>query len=148
MPAVLALLAAASKQLRADVRAQKAALETGTRRLMDDPACLEAFRHVPKRAAEDATGPIFQYSFEALVAPIAPAFVERLDAVELRDRRLRGRGAQRRTEWAVRLVQPPPADICARLDAWRRAGYPANGASRIFKGIETDVEIPLGEASP
>jgi hypothetical protein len=28
-------------------------------------------------------------------------------------------------------VGQPPADLCARLDAWRRAGYPAGAAPKI-----------------
>jgi hypothetical protein len=139
--------AQAAKELRADVFAQKATLETGVNRLSDDPACLEAFRHVPKSAAEDAAALFFEYSFEAQIAPIVPAFrafVAKLEGVPVRDRKLRsGRASQRRVLRAVELVQPPPADVCAQLDAWRNAGYPADGAPKIDDpGFEAAVALP------
>ena len=141
--------AAATKAFRAGVLAQKATIETGANRLTRDPLCLEALRHVP---ADDkpfgaAVALSFEYSFEAQVAPLVPAwntFADALAAVQVRDPALRsGRAAQRRAARVGALVQPAPADICVRLDAWRQAGYPAQDAPVIDDpGFKAATALP------
>jgi hypothetical protein len=126
--------ARAAKQLRAAVVARRQVVETGANRLTRDPACTDAFGHVPATggAYEAAVALVFPYTFEAQIGPILPAldeYVAALGRVEVRDERLRGgRAALRRSVRTARGLRPAPADICARLQSWQQAGYPAGGA--------------------
>jgi hypothetical protein len=127
----------ATVQLRAAAVAQRQVIETGVNRLTRDPVCKDAFDHVPARngAYGTAFALVITYSFEAQFGPMLPAmhdFVAQLDQVKVRDKRLRsGRAVLRRTAHVVSGLQPAPADICARLQAWQQAGYPAEGAPTI-----------------
>lgn len=128
--------ARAAEQLRAAAVAQRQVVETGANRLTRDPACKDAFGHVPTGPAyEAAVALVFPYSFEAQIGPVLPAledYVAALGRVKVRDKRLRGgRAALRRTVRAARGLQPAPADICTRLQAWQQAGYPTDGAPTI-----------------
>ncbi len=125
-------LAAASKQLRTGILAQKGPLETALLRTEQDPACDQAIRNVPfsesdTRAFEAAADLLITYRTEALLWPVRvelARFSADLAKVRLRDPVLRsGRAAQRRLQPYYTRLGEPPADICARLDAWRQAGY-------------------------
>ena len=68
-------------------------------------------------------------------APLA-AFSARLDQIPMRDAKLKsGRAAWR--FYAAKFAQfaPAPTDICARLDAWRQAGYPAASRPEIHDPV-------------
>jgi hypothetical protein len=127
----------AAQQLYAAVGAQRQVVEAGVNRLTRDPVCDDAFRHVPlkRRPYEAAAELVFPYELEALLTPIQPAlrdYVAALDRVKTSDRRLRsGRAALRLSERAVRGLKAAPAGICAQMQAWQQAGYPAQGAPRI-----------------
>jgi hypothetical protein len=126
----------AAEQLYVAVQPQRQAVETGANRLSRDPVCKDALTHLPEGDAADVFADlVLPYYFEALVAPIVPAlhdYVAALDRVKVDDKRLRsGRAAMRLTVRAVRGLQPAPADICARLQAWQQAGYPVKAAPKI-----------------
>jgi hypothetical protein len=129
--------AAATKQFKRDVLAQKSAIETGVLRLERDPLCDDAIRHVPIADGPfgAATALLLVYSIEAQVQPIAAAVTDysaTLDGIRLRDRRLRSARAVFRSQARViRTLQAPPADICTQLGAWRDRGYPTAGAPKL-----------------
>ena len=125
-------LAAASKQLRTGILAQKGPLETALLRTEQDPACDQAIRNVPfsesdTRAFEAAADLLHHLPDGG--APVArPRGARALQrrprqGQAARPRPALGRAAQRRLQPYYTRLGEPPADICARLDAWRQAGY-------------------------
>jgi hypothetical protein len=92
------------------------------------PRCARAFGAAPRRVRPIAEQFAAAMALDATLTPLRPAveaFVGELDGVTTRDRVLRrGRAAWRASVGELDVVRPVPADACARLDAWRRAGYP------------------------
>jgi hypothetical protein len=128
--ATAAAIRQATVDLHRAVLAQAPAIRAAQVQFRDDPACANALKGAP----DDQSGQLlFEFVFPALLeieagpikAPLA-AFSARLDQIPMRDAKLKsGRAAWR--FYAAKFAQfaPAPTDICARLDAWRQAGYPA-----------------------
>jgi hypothetical protein len=116
-----------------------AALET-----LDDPACAKAIRHLPEDQLEETLlgyllPAVLELEFDPLKRSFA-AFSARLDTIEVRDPELRGgRTAWRELAAAFARMPPGPADFCARLDAWRKAGYPAASRPVIHDPVLEDL---------
>jgi hypothetical protein len=128
--ATAAAVRQATIDLRKAVLAQAPAIRAAQNQFRDDPACTTALKGVPDDQNTDLLlGFVLPALFEIEVGPIkAPlaAFTARLDQIPMRDAKLKsGRAVWR--FYAAKYAQfaPAPTDICARLDAWRQAGYPA-----------------------
>jgi hypothetical protein len=128
--ATAAAIRQATIDLRVAVHAQAPAIRAAQRQFSDDPACAAALKGAPDDQSVDL---VFEFVLPALIeieigpikAPLA-AFSARLEQIPMRDAKLKsGRAAWR--VYAAKFGQfaPAPTDICARLDAWRQAGYPA-----------------------
>jgi hypothetical protein len=126
--------AAAIRQATIDlhqaVLAQAPAIRAAQRQFSDDPACATALKGAPDDQSVDL---VFEFVLPALIeieigpikAPLA-AFSSRLEQIPMRDAKLKsGRAAWRIYAAKFGQFAPAPTDICARLDAWRQAGYPA-----------------------
>jgi hypothetical protein len=126
--------AAAFRQATIDlhftVTQQGPAITQALMKIAGDPACVAALDHIPDEQAEEA---VFEYvlpavlelEFDPLKRSFA-AFAAKLDTIEVSDPKLRsGRAAWRELADSFGRLNPPPADFCARLVAWRKAGYPA-----------------------
>jgi hypothetical protein len=120
-------LARATKDVRAAVASHFPEAEQAASRLQSEP-CKSALDAVPEGDASIAALElVFGYGYAAGLAPAGDdlrRFEEALYSVRLRDPVLKsGRAAWRRELRAAYRMQPPPEDICARLDAWRQGGY-------------------------
>jgi hypothetical protein len=112
------------------VVAQTPAIQASYRRFSDDPACATAIQGAPKdQYAELIAGYVLPAMIEMEITPLNPAltgFTARLDQIRVGDPKLRsGRAVWRFFAAKFAQIPAPPADLCARLDAWRQAGYPA-----------------------
>jgi len=136
--------AAAFRQATIDLHraalAQAPAVHAAYRQFSDDPACAVALKGAPDDQSADL---LIEFVLPALIEievgsikePLT-AFSARLDQIPTRDAKLRsGRAAWR--VYAAKFAQfaPAPTDICARLDAWRQAGYPAASRPAIHDPI-------------
>ena len=139
--------AAAFRQATIDlhftVTQQAAAIATALQPL-DDPACAKALRHLPDDQVEETLvgfllPAVLELEFDPLKRSFT-AFSARLDTVDVGDPELRaGRAAWRELAAAFAHMPPGPADLCARLDAWRRAGYPAASRPVIHDPVLEDL---------
>jgi hypothetical protein len=132
--------AAAIRQATIDlhftVTQQGPAIQAAVDRLEKDPACTGALEHLPEKQVEET---VFEYILPAVLEmefdPLKrsfTAFMAKLDAIPMRDPALRsGRAAWRDLAGLLVRFAPPPTDFCARLDAWRKAGYPAASRPKI-----------------
>ena len=126
--AAAAAIRQATVDLHRAVEAQTPAIQAAYRQFSDDPACATALKGAP----DDQTAELFiEFVLPALIeielgpleAPLT-AFSARLDQIPMRDAKLRsGRAVWRVYAAKFAQFQPAPADLCARLDAWRQAGY-------------------------
>jgi hypothetical protein len=106
------------------------------KKLDSDPACSASLDKIPDEQVEEA---VFEYVLPAILElefdPLKrsfSAFAAKLDTIAVNDQKLRsGRAAWRELAASFSRMPPPPADFCARLDAWRRAGYPASQRPKI-----------------
>jgi hypothetical protein len=126
--------AAAFRQATIDlhftVTQQGPAIAEALKKLDSDPACAGALDHIPDEQVEEA---VFEYVLPAILElefdPLKrsfSAFAAKLDTIAVSDPKLRsGRAAWRELAVSFNRLNPPPADFCERLVAWRRAGYPA-----------------------
>jgi hypothetical protein len=120
----------ATIDLHFTVTQQGPAIAEALKRLDSDPACSGALENIPDKQVEEA---VFEYVLPAVLElefdPLKrsfSAFAAKLDTISVSDAKLRsGRAAWRELAATFGRMPPPPADFCARLDAWRRAGYPA-----------------------
>jgi hypothetical protein len=120
----------ATIDLHFTVTQQGPAIAEALKKLDSDPACAGAIEHIPDEQVEAA---VFEYVLPAVLElefdPLKrsfSAFAAKLDTNTVRDPKLRsGRAAWRELAAAFNRMNPPPADFCARLDTWRKAGYPA-----------------------
>jgi hypothetical protein len=115
--------------LRFYVVAQTPAIQASLKQL-DDPVCTRAIERMPDEQAPDLLFSfVLPVAFEMLVVPLQNGmnqFVAELDQVPMRDPVLRsGRAGWRVVARDFGAFAPPPTNICAQLDAWRQAGYPA-----------------------
>jgi hypothetical protein len=128
-------IAKATKRVQAAVAARRPEMQPAVERWIAEP-CKSALEGVPDGDPAIAALELsFGYFFETALFP-AKADLERfgraLGRVKVRDKVLRtGRAAYRRDVRAALQLNPPPEDICARLDAWRQAGYPAEQAPKL-----------------
>lgn len=119
----------ATIDLHAYVVAQTPAIEAAFD-AFDTPPCQTAIKGMPD---EQAPAVLIEFVLPAALemefAPIQPAmnaFVAKLDTIPMGDAKLRsGRAAWRVLAAQFGTIGPAPADVCAQLDAWRQAGYPA-----------------------
>jgi hypothetical protein len=125
--------------LRFYVVAQTPAISASLAQL-EQPACANALKDMPEAQLEDL---LFDYllpvTFEMLLVPLQNGmnqFVAELDQVPMRDPVLRsGRAGWRVVATEFGKLSPPPADPCAPLDAWRRAGYPAAARPKVDEPV-------------
>jgi hypothetical protein len=127
------------------------------------PACRSALQGAtPEQEREhldDLVGVLVDLLAGAMLAPVAGelrTFQAELDRVPTADPALRsGRAAWRSSVALYAQVRPLPADVCARLRAWRTAGYAAAGrpdlqppgVRRILDGTGiVDVKLRLAAA--
>jgi hypothetical protein len=95
-----------------------------------DPTCAKALAGAPDAQTEDLFDDFLVPAlFQMLVHPLQNGMhklVADIDALQLEDPVLRsGRAGWRVLATQFGAVGAPPTDLCARLDAWRKAGYPA-----------------------
>lgn len=112
------------------ILAQKPAIEASFRRF-EDPACVKALRGAPDAQTEALLNDyLLPVLFETLIHPLQNGMtklVTDLNAVPLSDPVLRsGRAGWRVLAGRFGQIAAPPSDLCAPLDAWRQAGYPAS----------------------
>src|SRR5262249_17983913 len=146
--ATAAAIRQATVDLHRAIVAQKPAIQASYKQLRDDPACANALKGAP---AQQYARVLPEYVQPALVElefaplhPILTGFVARIDRIPVRDPKLKsGRAAWRFFAATFAKIPAPPADLCARLDAWRQAGYPA--ASRPKLDIPVFDEILRNE---
>jgi hypothetical protein len=128
--ATAAAIRQATVDLHGAVIAQKPAIRAAQLQFRDDPVCAAALKGVPDEQSGEL---IFDFVLPALLeieagpikAPLA-AFSARLEQIPMRDAQLKsGRAAWRFYAGEYGQFAPAPTDVCARLDAWRQAGYPA-----------------------
>jgi hypothetical protein len=120
----------ATIDLHFTVSQQGPAIAQALKKLDSDPACAGAIEHIPDEQVEAA---VFEYVLPAILElefdPLKrsfAAFAVKLDTIPVSDPKLRsGRAAWRELAASFNRMNPPPADFCARLDAWRKAGYAA-----------------------
>jgi hypothetical protein len=116
--------------------AQKPAIEAALRQFRDNPVCANAIKGAPDEAVAALA---FEYVLPAVIeieiAPLQPAlhaFAAKLDTLAIPDKTLRsGRAAWRVYADLFGRIPAPPADLCAPLDAWAKAGYPDAGRPKI-----------------
>ena len=140
--------AAAFRQATIDlhftVTQQGPAIAEALKKLDSDPACAAALKHIPDEQVEAA---VFEYVLPGILElefdPLKrsfTAFAAKLDTITVNDAKLRsGRAAWRELAAAFGRMPAPPADFCARLDAWRRAGYPAAQRPKIEDPVYTEL---------
>jgi hypothetical protein len=117
------------------ILAQKPAIEASFRRF-EDPVCVKALRGAPDRQTEALLNDyLLPVVFETLVHPLQNGMaklVTDLNAMQLSDPVLRsGRAGWRVLAARFGQIAAPPGDLCAPLDAWRQAGYPASGRPKV-----------------
>jgi hypothetical protein len=141
--------AAAFRQATIDlhftITQQAPAIAEAHKRIDSDPACTRALEHIPDEQVEEA---VFEYvlpfvlelEFDPLKRSFS-AFAAKLDTLgTVSDPKLRsGRAAWRELAAAFGRMPPPPADFCARLDAWRSAGYPAAQRPKIQDPVYAEL---------
>ncbi len=126
----------ATIDLHFTVTQQGPAIREALKQLDRDPACTGALENIPDDQVDDAAveyvlPALLELEFDPLKRSFA-AFAAKLDTIEVSDRELRsGRAAWRELASAFTLLAPPPTDFCARLDAWRKAGYPRASRPKI-----------------
>jgi hypothetical protein len=128
-----------------------------------EPACRAALRGATpdqqREHLDDLVGVLFDLLAGAMLAPVAgplQTYQAELDSVPTADPLLRsGRAAWRKSVALYVQVRPLPADLCARLRAWRRAGYAAGArpdlqpraVRRILEGSGTvDAKLHIAAA--
>jgi hypothetical protein len=135
----------ATIDLHFTVTQQGPAIAEALKKLDSDPACTRALEHIPDSQVEDA---VFEYVLPAVLElefdPLKrsfSAFAAKLDTLgTVSDPKLRsGRAAWRELAAAFGRMPPPPADFCARLDAWRSAGYPAAQRPKIQDPVYAEL---------
>jgi hypothetical protein len=135
----------ATIDLHFTVTQQGPAIAEAVKKLDSDPACTRALEHIPDSQVEDA---VFEYVLPAVLElefdPLKrsfSAFSAKLDTLgTVSDPKLRsGRAAWRELAAAFGRMPPPPADFCARLDAWRGAGYPAAQRPKIQDPVYAEL---------
>ncbi len=140
--------AAAVRQATVDlhnaVLAQRPAILASYRRFGDDPACATALKGMPDDQSTDVVeGFVLPAIIEIELGSVTGAFTSfaaRLDQIPMRDAKLRsGRAVWRLYAAKFAQIQPAPADLCARLDAWRQAGYPAASRPAISDPVVEDA---------
>ena len=120
----------ATIDLHQAVLAQAPAIRAAQRQFSDDPACATALKGAPDDQSVDLVfefvlPALFEIEIGPIKAPLA-AFSARLEQIPMRNTKLKsGRAAWRIYAAKFGQFAPAPTDICARLDAWRQAGYPA-----------------------
>jgi hypothetical protein len=119
----------ATIDLHAYVTAQTPAIQAAFD-AFDTPTCQTAIKGMPdEQAPEVLIEFVLPAALQMEFAPIQPAmnaFVAKLDTIPMRDAKLRsGRAAWRVLATEFGKIGPAPTDVCAQLDAWRQAGYPA-----------------------
>ena len=117
------------------ILAQKPAIEASFRRF-EDPACVKALRGAPDAQTEALLNDyLLPVLFETLIHPLQNGMtklVTDLNAVPLSDPVLRsGRAGWRVLAGRFGQIAAPPSDLCAPLDAWRQAGYPASARPKV-----------------
>jgi hypothetical protein len=140
--------AAAFRQATIDlhftVTQQAPAIAKALKKLDSDPACNAALKNIPDEQVEEA---VFEYvlpgilelEFDPLKRSFS-AFAAKLDTIPVNDRELRGgRAAWRELAAAFARMPALPADFCARLDTWRKAGYPAAQRPKLQDPIYTEL---------
>ncbi len=109
-----------------------------------EPACARALGRAPRSRRALVEGFATALALDAVLTPVRPgvdAFVAELEAVRTEDRILRrARAAWRRMAGLMGLARPVPADACAQLDAWRRAGYPKDALPAIPRLSPEELE--------
>jgi hypothetical protein len=140
--------AAAFRQATIDlhftVKQQGPAIAEAIKRLDGDPACSQSLEHAPDAQVVEL---VFEYvlpgvlelEFDPLKRSFS-AFSARLETIAVNDRTLRsGRAAWRELAASFARMPAPPADFCARLAAWRQAGYPAAQRPKIKDPIYEEL---------
>jgi hypothetical protein len=120
----------ATIDLHLTVTQQGPAIAQVLKEIDSDKACTSAIEHIPDAQTEEAAvGYILPFVLELEFDPLRgsfAAFSAKLDTIQVRDPQLRsGRAAWRELAVSFGRIAPPPTDFCARLKAWRQAGYPA-----------------------
>ncbi len=136
---------------RFDAATRQAAPEIQRRiQALTDPLCARAIGEAPRSARPVMGEIVVGLSVDAVAGPLRPAvdtFVGELAAVRTRDRVLRsGRAGWRRMARDLAIAEPAPADACARLEAWRAAGYPADAVPALPRISQEELEA-LGRGS-
>jgi hypothetical protein len=137
-------IGSAVKELRSGIAAAKPAIDANAA-VLKEPGCRAAIEQIPSERLEDALRPVAIVEVEVVAHPIKPAFAafgQRLEAVEPRDRALRGGLIATRPQVsAFAQIAAPPADFCSRMVAWSQAGYPAGGQPQVADpGVEALLE--------
>jgi hypothetical protein len=152
----------AAYRLRVAIKARLPEIEQAAA-ITRAPACRTALRGPTiaqqRQYLNDLVGLLFDLLAGAMLAPAAEPlqrFQAELDAVETADPLLRsGRAAWRASVGLYAQVRPLPADLCAQLGAWRRAGYAVSAkpslqpqaVRRILDGSGTvDAKLHLAAA--
>jgi hypothetical protein len=108
---------------------QKPAVETSFRQFTD-PVCAKALGGAPDAQTDDLRDDfVVPALFEMLIHPLQTGMTKLgtdLNGLQLDDPVLRsGRAGWRVLAARFAGVAAPPTDVCAQLEAWRQAGYPA-----------------------
>jgi hypothetical protein len=152
----------AAYRLRVAIKARMPQIEQAAA-ITRAPACRTALRGPTvaqqRRYLDDLVGVLFDLLAGAMLSPaVEPLqrFQAELDAIATEDPLLRsGRAAWRASVALYAQVRPLPADLCARLRAWRRAGYATNArpdlqpqaVRKILEGSGTvDAKLHLAAA--
>jgi hypothetical protein len=117
------------------ILAQKPAIEASFRPL-EGPVCVKALRGAPDAQTEALLNDyLLPVLFETLTHPLQNGMtrlVTDLNAAPLSDPVLRsGRAGWRVVAAGFGQIAAPPGDLCAPLDAWRQAGYPAAARPKV-----------------
>lgn len=121
---------------------------------LDDPRCLRAFAAAPQAAQDrvvEAVGIMVGLPLiDGLRAPVAQLVAE-LERVPTADPALRSGRAAWRAEAQFLARLPVLPDMCAALEAWRRAGFRPGAApidlERLAGGSLDTVDAKLGAAA-
>jgi YD repeat-containing protein len=128
----------ATQRLRASLPHDRRRAGRVLTRLYRSSRCARALEEVPAGPASKALfASTLAYANTVALHPHRDelaAFLARLQRIELRSRVLRsGRAALRHRIRAIRELPQPPADYCRQVEAWRRAGFPPEGAPTLHE---------------